>query len=47
MVDLDKLPFYELHTMFYMVMREREEEAKMTEEQKGAKAFGEVLEDSM
>lgn len=44
---MDQLPYYELHLMYYMYVLQREEEKKMTEEQKGAKALGEALEDSM
>jgi hypothetical protein len=47
MVDLDRLPIYELHTMYYMLWREKEEESKMTDDQKAGKAIGNVLQDAL
>lgn len=47
MRDLDFLPVYELHTMYYMLWREKEEESKMTDDQKAGKAIGNVLQDAL
>lgn len=47
MVDLDKLPLYEFHTLYFYYWKEKEEESKMTDEQKSAAAVGRVLEESM
>ncbi len=47
MYELDLLPLYELQTMYYMVWKEKEEESKMTEEQKAGKAIGNALQDAL
>lgn len=47
MYDMDLLPFYEVHTMYYAYWKEKEAESKMTDEQKGAAALGRALERSM
>lgn len=47
MHELDLLPFYEVHTLYYAYWKEKEAESKMTEEQKGAVALGRALEGSM
>lgn len=47
MIDMDEMPLYEIHTMYYLFWKEKDEESKMTDEQKGAKALGQVIENSM
>lgn len=47
MRDLDFLPVYEIHTMYYMLWKEKEEESKMTDDQKAGKAIGNVLQDAL
>lgn len=47
MLELDKLPIYELQIMYYQFWKEREEESKMTPEQQGAAALGRVIEESI
>lgn len=47
MYDLDLLPFYEIHTLYYAYWKEKEAESKMTEEQKSAATFSRALENSM
>ena len=47
MHDIDSLPFYEIHTLYYVYWKEKEAESKMTEEQKSAAALGRALENSM
>lgn len=45
MVELDQLPLYELHTMYYQWWRDRDAEAKLTEEERSNAAVGKVIED--
>lgn len=46
MVELDQLPIYEVHTMYYEYFREREAESKLTKEEQAANAMGRMIEDN-
>lgn len=46
-MELDQLPFYEVQTLYYLLWKEREEESKLSEEEKGAKALDNMIEDEM
>lgn len=45
MVELDYLPLYELHTMYYQFWKDKIAESKMTDEQKGSAALSKMIED--
>lgn len=47
MYELDKLPYYELETMYYAFFKEKEAESKLTEKQKAANAVGRMIEDNV
>ena len=46
MVELDQLPIYEVHTMYYAYFKEREAESKLTKEEQAANAMGRIIEDN-
>ena len=46
MFELDKLPIYEVHTMYYEYFREREAESKLSKEEQAANAMGRIIEDN-
>lgn len=46
MVELDQLPIYEVHTMYYEYFKEREAESKLTKEEQAANAMGRIIEDN-
>lgn len=43
MKDIDDIPMYEFHTLYYLYWREQEAIKKMTDEQKSAMALGEAM----
>lgn len=47
MLELDQLPIYELHSLYYVYFKEKEAESKMTEEEKAASAMGRMIEDNI
>lgn len=47
MLELDQLPIYELHSLYYVYYKEKEAESKMTEEEKAANAMGRMIEDNI
>lgn len=47
MVELDKLPMYEIQTLYYLLWKEKEAESKLTDEEKAGAALGKVIEDNM
>lgn len=47
MLELDQLPVYEVHTMYYAYFKEREAESKLTDEEKAANAMGRMIEDNI
>ena len=46
MFELDKLPIYEVNTMYYEYFREREAESKLSKEEQAANAMGRIIEDN-
>ena len=46
MFELDKLPIYEVHTMYYEYFREREAESKLSKEEQATNAMGRIIEDN-
>ena len=46
MFELDKLPIYEVDTMYYEYFREREAESKLSKEEQAANAMGRIIEDN-
>ena len=46
MIDLDNLPLYEIQTLYYLLWKEKEEESKLTDQERGARELGRVIEDN-
>lgn len=44
-MELDQLPLYELHTLYYQWWREKDAEAKMTKEERNNAAMGKMIEE--
>ena len=47
MFELDHLPMYEIHSMYYVYFKEREAESKLTDEEKAANAMGRMIADTI
>jgi len=47
MLELDQLPLYELQTLYYQLWKEKDEESKMTEEERSGAALGRMVEDNV
>lgn len=47
MVEMDQLPFYEVHTLYYQLYKEKEAESKLSEEEQQARAMGRMMEDNI
>lgn len=46
MSELNELPVYEYQILYYIWNKEREEEAKLSDKEKGARQLGRVIEDN-
>ncbi len=44
---MNDLPIYELQKLYYIFIKEKEEEAKLSDKEKGAKQFGRMIEDNL
>lgn len=47
MLEMDNIPLYELQTLYYQLWKEREEESKMSEEERSGAALGRMIEDEI
>lgn len=47
MLELDQLPMYEIHTMYHVYFKEREEESKLPQNEQAARAMGRMIEDNI
>lgn len=47
MLEMNELPIYELQVLEYVVSKDMEEEAKLSDNEKGAKQFGRMIEDNL
>lgn len=47
MIELDHLPLYELHAMYYVFWRDKIAEQEMTDEQRGSAALSKMIEDNI
>lgn len=44
---MNDLPVYELQMINYICTKEKEEEAKLSDKEKGARQFGRMIEDNL
>ena len=45
--EMNDLPVYELQMLNYICTKEKEEEAKLSDKEKGARQFGRMIEDNL